>query len=91
MPFVAENRDLVHKIGVTTSTVESRIGGARLDPTYLMATGTDGDLVRHGWRIDVESPAGPACGLHGAGRQLPMENVAPNLTMRPNGLCVNAS
>ena len=37
IPFVAENRDLVHKIGVTTSKVESRIAGARLDPTYLMA------------------------------------------------------
>ena len=37
MPFVAENRELVHKIGVTTSKVESRIAGAHLDPTYLMA------------------------------------------------------
>ena len=37
IPFVAQNRDLVHKIGVTTSKVESRIAGARLDPTYLMA------------------------------------------------------
>ena len=35
-PFVAENRELVHKIGVTTSKVESRIAGA-CDPTYLMA------------------------------------------------------
>ena len=37
IPFVAENRDLVHKIGVTTAKVETRIGGARLDPTFLMA------------------------------------------------------
>ena len=37
IPFVAENRELVHKIGVTTSRVESRIAGARLDPTCLMA------------------------------------------------------
>ncbi len=37
VPFVAENRELVHKIGVTTSKVETRIAGARLDPTYLMA------------------------------------------------------
>ena len=37
IPFVAENRELVHKIGVTTSKVVSRIAGARLDPTYLMA------------------------------------------------------
>ena len=37
IPFVAKNRELVHKIGVTTSKVEARIAGARLDPTYLMA------------------------------------------------------
>ena len=37
IPFVAENRNLVHKIGVTTGKVETRITGARLDPTFLMA------------------------------------------------------
>ena len=37
IPFVVENRDLVHKIGVTNAKVEARIAGARLDPTYLMA------------------------------------------------------
>ena len=37
IPFVVENRDLVHKIGVTNAKVEARITGARLDPTYLMA------------------------------------------------------
>ena len=37
IPFVVENRELVHKIGVTTGKVESRIAGARLNPTYLMA------------------------------------------------------
>ena len=37
IPFVAENRNLVHKIGVTTAKVETRIAGARLDPTFLMA------------------------------------------------------
>ena len=37
IPFVAENRDLVHKIGVTNAKVETRIAGARLDPTYLMS------------------------------------------------------
>ena len=36
-PFVAENRDLVHKIGVTSAGVEERIAGARLQPTFLMA------------------------------------------------------
>ena len=37
IPYVAENRHLVHKIGVTTAKVESRIAGAALDPTFLMA------------------------------------------------------
>lgn len=36
-PFVAEHRELVHKIGVTGGSVESRIGGAAKDPTYLLA------------------------------------------------------
>lgn len=36
-PLVAENRDLVHKIGVTTMGVEKRIAGAQLQPTFLMA------------------------------------------------------
>ena len=36
-PMVSENRDLVHKIGVTTLGVEKRIAGAHLQPTFLMA------------------------------------------------------
>jgi len=36
-PLVAENRGLVHKIGVTNMTVEKRIAGAHLQPTFLMA------------------------------------------------------
>jgi len=36
-PVVAENRDLVHKIGVTNMSVEKRIAGAHLQPTFLMA------------------------------------------------------
>ena len=36
-PTVAENRDLVHKIGVTNMSVEQRIAGARLQSTYLLA------------------------------------------------------
>lgn len=36
-PLVAQNRDLVHKIGVTTISVDKRIAGARLQPTFLMA------------------------------------------------------
>ena len=37
IPYVAQHRDLVHKIGVTNAKVETRIGNARLDPTFLMA------------------------------------------------------
>lgn len=36
-PMVSENRELVHKIGVTTLGVEKRIAGAHLQPTFLMA------------------------------------------------------
>lgn len=36
-PLVTENRDLVHKIGVTNMSVEKRIAGAQLQPTFLMA------------------------------------------------------
>lgn len=37
IPFVAKNRNLVHKIGVTNTGVDARIARARLDPTFLMA------------------------------------------------------
>jgi len=36
-PFVAEHRDLIHKIGVTGGKVEARIAGAENDATYLLA------------------------------------------------------
>ncbi|KHA51916.1 GIY-YIG nuclease family protein [Sulfitobacter geojensis] len=36
-PLVADNRELVHKIGVTNMSVEKRIAGAQLQPTFLMA------------------------------------------------------
>ncbi len=36
-PFVAEHRELIHKIGVTGSKVETRIAGAEHDATYLLA------------------------------------------------------
>ena len=36
-PFVAEHRDLIHKIGVTGGKVETRIADAAHDPTYLLA------------------------------------------------------
>ena len=36
-PFVAEHRELIHKIGVTGGKVETRIAGAEIDATYLLA------------------------------------------------------
>ena len=37
LPFISENRDLIHKIGVTSGNVQERIAGAKLQPTFLMA------------------------------------------------------
>lgn len=36
-PFVAQHRELIHKIGVTGGKVEARVASARDDATYLMA------------------------------------------------------
>ncbi len=36
-PFVAEHRELIHKIGVTGGKVETRLAGANKDATYLLA------------------------------------------------------
>jgi T5orf172 domain len=36
-PFIAENRSVIHKIGVTGGDVKSRIANAKKDPTYLLA------------------------------------------------------
>ena len=36
-PFVAEHRELIHKIGVTGGKVETRIANAEKDATYLLA------------------------------------------------------
>lgn len=36
-PFVAQHRELIHKIGVTGGSVQKRIAGAAQDPTYLLA------------------------------------------------------
>lgn len=36
-PFVAEHRDVIHKIGVTGGTVEARLAGAEKTATYLLA------------------------------------------------------
>ena len=34
---IKENRDVIHKIGVTGGNVTKRISNAKLDPTFLMA------------------------------------------------------
>ena len=36
-PYVAEHRNLIHKIGVTGGKVETRIANAELDSTYLLS------------------------------------------------------
>ncbi len=36
-PKVVEHRDLLHKVGVTSGSVERRVYNAKLDPTFLMA------------------------------------------------------
>jgi len=36
-PIISKNRDVVHKIGVTSGSVQKRIANAKLDPTFLMA------------------------------------------------------
>ncbi len=36
-PFVAEHRELIHKIGVTGGSVQARISAAAKDATYLLA------------------------------------------------------
>lgn len=36
-PYIAEHRELIHKIGVTGGKVETRIAGADKDATYLLA------------------------------------------------------
>jgi hypothetical protein len=37
-PSVLEHRDVMHKIGVTSGSVEGRIGGAEKSSTYLLST-----------------------------------------------------
>ena len=36
-PYIAENRELIHKIGFTNGSVKSRIADAANQPTYLLA------------------------------------------------------
>ena len=51
-PFIAANRDLVHKIGVTGGDVKARIAGAEKEPTYLLA---DVEVVRE-YRLSGINP-----------------------------------
>lgn len=37
VPYIAEHRELIHKIGVTGGKVQARIGNASKDATYLLA------------------------------------------------------
>lgn len=36
-PFIAENRAVIHKLGVTSGDVKKRVANAKKDPTYLLA------------------------------------------------------
>lgn len=36
-PFIAENRKVIHKIGITSGSVKNRVAHAAKDPTYLLA------------------------------------------------------
>ena len=36
-PFIAANREVIHKIGVTGGDVKARVANAKKDPTYLLA------------------------------------------------------
>ena len=37
-PFIAENRKVIHKIGITKGSVQQRVANAAKDPTYLLAS-----------------------------------------------------
>ena len=37
LPLISGNREVIHKIGVTGSKIETRIANAKLDATFLMA------------------------------------------------------
>ena len=52
-PTIAAHRDLIHKIGITGGSVETRVAGAADDPTYLLA---GVDLVATYKLYDVNRP-----------------------------------
>ncbi len=49
-PFIAEHRELIHKIGVTGGKVETRIANAAHDATYLLA---DVDVIARYTLVDI--------------------------------------
>jgi len=61
LPLIAANRDLIHKIGVTSLSIEKRIAGAKLDPTFLMA---DVEVVATCWRSTAWIPPRATFKLH---------------------------
>jgi hypothetical protein len=52
-PTIAAHRDLIHKIGITGGSVETRISGAADDATYLLA---DVDVVATYKLFDINRP-----------------------------------
>lgn len=53
-PFIAKNRSVIHKIGLTGGKVKSRVAGAKKDPTYLLA---DVEIVAEYKLANVNSKA----------------------------------
>lgn len=49
-PMIAQNRDVIHKIGVTGGDINARIARAKSDPTFLMA---DVELVQSYTLVDI--------------------------------------
>lgn len=53
-PFIAKNRSVIHKIGLTGGKVKTRVAGAKKDPTYLLA---DVEIVAEYKLANVNSKA----------------------------------
>lgn len=49
-PMIAQNRDIIHKVGVTGGDINTRIAKAKSDPTFLMA---DVELVQSYKLVDI--------------------------------------
>ncbi len=55
LPFVAENRDVLHKIGIKGGSVEKRIANASHEATFLLA---DVEGQAHYWKRYYNTPLG---------------------------------